>query len=95
MNGNWMGWTAPTALFFAGIAIILVIMGVLQALTPDKGPRIGLLGLATQRGDRLFVSLLGSAFIHLAWIGLAPAALSLWIATLISLVYAGLVFRFV
>ena len=54
-----------------------------------------MLGIATQRGDRLFLSLLGSAFIHLAWIGLAPASLPLWFATLASAVYAALVFRFV
>ena len=92
---NWMGWTLPTALFFIAIALILTIMGVLQKLAPRNEPRIGVLGIATQRGDRLFVSLLGSAFIHLAWIGLAPASPPLWFATLASAVYAALVFRFV
>ncbi len=97
MNGaaNWMGWTLPTALFFIGIAAILLAMGVLQKLAPRNEPRVGVLGIATQRGDRLFLSLLGSGFIHLAWIGLAPASLPLWIASLASLVYAALVFRFV
>lgn len=92
---NWMGWTLPTALFFIAIALILVIMGVLQKLAPRNEPRVGVLGIATQRGDRLFLSLLGSAFIHLAWIGLAPPSLPLWFATLASAVYAALVFRFV
>jgi predicted small integral membrane protein len=91
---NWMGWTLPTALFFIAIALILTAMGVLQKLAPRNEPRVGVLGIATQRGDRLFLSLLGSAFIHLAWIGLAPASLPLWLATLASLVYAALVFRF-
>ncbi len=95
MNGNWMGWTLPTALFFIAMALILTVMGVLQKLAPRNEPRVGVLGIATQRGDRLFLSLLGSAFVHLAWIGLAPAAFPLWIATLASLVYAALVFRFV
>ena len=35
---------------------------------PGGSPRKGILGLDTTRGDRLFVSLLGSAFIHLAWV---------------------------
>jgi predicted small integral membrane protein len=51
------------------------------------------LGLDTTRGDRLFISLLGSAYIHLAW--LAFAAGPLWWALGISLVYAVLVFRYV
>lgn len=95
MNQNWMGWTLPTALFFLAIVLILATFGVLAKLAPRNAPRVGVLGIATQRGDRLFLSLLGSAFIHLAWIGLMPPDLSLWFATLASLVYAGLVFRFV
>lgn len=95
MNANWMGWTLPTALFFIAIALILTGAGFLSKLAPRNEPRVGVLGIATQRGDRLFVSLLGSAFIHLAWIGLMPATLPLWGATLASMVYAALVFRFV
>ncbi|HVY90701.1 MAG TPA: DUF2160 domain-containing protein [Hyphomonadaceae bacterium] len=95
MNLSWMAWTLPTALFFGTIVLILTGMGVLAVVAPRNEPRVGILRIATQRGDRLFLSLLGSAFIHLAWIALAPAALPLWIATLVSLVYAGLVFRFV
>lgn len=89
-----MAWTLPTALFFATIALLLTGMGVLAKFAPRNEPRVGILRIATQRGDRLFLSLLGSAFIHLAWIALAPAALPLWVATLASLVYAALVFRF-
>jgi len=95
MTFSWMAWTVPTALFFAGIALLLVLMGWWQRVDPKNPPRVGILGIATQRGDRLFLSLLGAAFIHLAWLGLAPATLPLWIASLASLVYAALVFRFV
>jgi predicted small integral membrane protein len=70
-------------------------MGVLARVFPLNEPRVGVLGIATQRGDRLFVSLLGAAFIHLAWLGLAPATWPLWGASIVSLVYAALVFRFV
>ena len=94
MNLSWMAWTLPTALFFAGIALVLAAMGFLAARFPRNEPRVGVLGIATQRGDRLFLTLLGSAFLHLAWIGLAPDDLPLWIASLASLVYAALVFRF-
>ena len=50
-------------------------------------------GEADQRGDRLFITLLGSAFIHLAWLGLVGP--NLWWALALSLVYAIGVFRFV
>ncbi len=90
-----MAWTPVTALFFCGIAAMLVLMGVWAQISPKNEARVGLLGVATQRGDRLFLGLLGSAFIHLAWIGLAPEGLPLWFASAASLVYAGLVFRFV
>ena len=94
MNFSWMAWTLPTALFFLGIALVLTVMGFVAKLAPRNEPRVGAIGIATQRGDRLFLSLLGSAFIHLAWIGLAPETAPLWIASLASLVYAALVFRF-
>lgn len=95
MNFSWMAWTLPTALFFATIIALLVGLGVWQKVDPRNEPRVGVLRIATQRGDRLFLSLLGSAFIHLAWIGLAPPAWPLAGATLVSLVYAALVFLFV
>jgi predicted small integral membrane protein len=95
MTFAWMGWTLPTALFFGFIVLALITLGVLAKLAPNNEPRVGLLGVATQRGDRLFLALLGAAFIHLAWIGLMPEDLPLWIATLASVVYAALVFRFV
>jgi predicted small integral membrane protein len=95
MTFAWMGWTLPTALFFGFIAMALITLGVLTKLAPNNQPRIGILGVATQRGDRFFLTLLGAAFIHLAWIGLAPEDAFLWFATAASVVYAGLVFRFV
>jgi predicted small integral membrane protein len=94
MTFAWMGWTLPTGLFFGFIALALITLSVFTKLAPNNEPRIGVLGVATQRGDRFFLSLLGAAFIHLAWIGLAPKELTLWIATAASVVYAALVFRF-
>jgi predicted small integral membrane protein len=95
MSFAWMAWTIPTALFFGGVVGVLALMGYWHRTHPKNEPRIGLLGVATQRGDRLFISLLGAAFIHLAWIALAPAALPLWGASVVSMVYAAVVFRFV
>ncbi len=95
MNFSWMAWTLPTALFFLTIGALLAGMGILAKLFPRNEPRVGVIGIATQRGDRFFLSLLGSAFIHLAFVGLAPQSVPLFAATLASLVYAALVFRFV
>lgn len=94
LDFSWMAWTWPTALFFIAIATFLAGMAVWEYARPGGSPRVGVLRFETTRGDRLFVSLLGSAFIHLAWLGQAGGA-SLWWATLISAVYAVLVFRFV
>ena len=78
------------------------------AIRYPEAERYGLLRIPTTRGDRLFLSLLGAAFIHLAWIGFVGAETivtlpfaggleisSVWIASLISLVYAAAVFRWV
>ncbi|MEM7666297.1 MAG: DUF2160 domain-containing protein [Pseudomonadota bacterium] len=69
---EWMAWTWPTALFFMAIAAALAGMTLLQIKYPST-PRTGAFGIETARGDRLFISLLGSAFINLAWIGLLDA----------------------
>ncbi len=93
MNLTWMAWTWPTAAFFAFILLALVSMSIWEHYAPGGGPRRGILGLDTTRGDRLFISLLGSAFIHLGW--LAFAGTNLWGALLISVVFAVAVFRWV
>lgn len=90
---GWMAWTWQTAAFFGVIALLIVGMGAWEYASPGGSPRRGVLGLDTTRGDRLFISLLGSAYIHLAWLGLAAAPL--WWATLISTVFAVAVFRMV
>jgi predicted small integral membrane protein len=90
---SWMAWTWPTALFFIAIALILLGMGVWEYVSPGGNPRTGILRFETTRGDRLFVSLLGSAFICLAWLGLVGP--NLWWGLALSAVYAFGVFRFV
>ena len=81
---EWMAWTVPTATFFIVIALMLVAMTVWQVVQPATERR-GLLPIATTRGDRLFIGLLGSGYIHLAWIGLADG--SIWYATGLSVVW--------
>ena len=90
----WMAWTPPTAIFFCCIALMLAIMTGLALRYPET-ERVGVLRIATTRGDRLFISLLGAAYIHLAWLGIIGPDVPLYWATLISLVYALGVFRWV
>jgi predicted small integral membrane protein len=85
-----MAWTWQTGLFFAGIASLLVVMTLLAIYRPET-ERVGILHIPTTRGDRVFISLLGSAFIHLAWLGFV--GLDLWWASGLSLLYAAVVFR--
>ena len=90
---SWMAWTQPTAIFFTSIAAFILAMCVWEYFSPGGGPRVGVLRFETTRGDRLFISLLGSAFICLAW--LALAASSLWWGVLASVLFACLVFTLV
>ena len=89
---GWMAWTLPVAIFFWAIASVLVAFTILAIRFPET-PRIGILRIETTRGDRLFITLLGSAFINLAWLGLVgenqPLALG------VCLIYAICVFRWV
>ncbi len=67
---KWMAWTWPTALVFIGIFSAMAILTVIEIRHPGGGERKGVFHLTTTRGDRLFISLLGSAYIFLAWLGL-------------------------
>lgn len=87
-----MAWTWQTALFFTALASLLALMTVVGILRPEV-ERVGILGIATTRGDRLFISLLGSAFIHLAWLGVVGP--NLWWAVGLAAIYAFAVFRWV
>ena len=90
--GGWMAWTFPVALFFWIIASLLVLFTILAIRFPET-PRKGILRIETTRGDRLFISLLGSAFICLVWLFFAGPPL--WWALALCLVYAAAVFRWV
>ena len=102
----WMAWTSPTAIFFVLLSMTLAVMTWLAVAYPEA-ERVGILRIPTTRGDRLFLSLILTAIIHLLWIGFVGtdtiATLpigeeglelsSLWLATLISLGLAAVIFR--
>jgi predicted small integral membrane protein len=85
-----MYWTKPTAIFFTSIVLMLVGMLIWELVSPTIERR-GFLMIPTTRGTRFFLGLLGSAYIHLAWLGLTDMAL--WFGTAISVVWIVVVMR--
>ena len=68
MDLSWMAWTWPAAAFFIAIVLSIVAMGLWERVSPGGDPRRGAVGIDTTRGDRLFISWLGTGFINLAWL---------------------------
>lgn len=66
----WMAWTPVTFALFVALFATMGLLTVLEILRPGGAERRGILGLTTTRGDRLFMTLLGSVYIFLAWLGL-------------------------
>ena len=89
--GTWMAWNRPTVAFFMLIVLAIASMGVWEYYSPGGNPRRGIFGIDTTRGDRLFISLLGSAFIFLAWLGFYGTPI--WGGAAISILWAIVVFR--
>ncbi|MEL6978253.1 MAG: DUF2160 domain-containing protein [Pseudomonadota bacterium] len=85
-----MAWTNATAAFFIFIFASIGVMGLLERRNPGGAPRRGVLGLDTTRGDRLFITYLGSAFIFLGWLGLVGAPL--WGALALAIAWGAFVF---
>jgi len=91
--GTWMAWTRATAAFFLFIFTSIAAMGVWEWRDPGGNPRRGVFAIDTTRGDRLFISLLGSAFIFIGW--LAFVGPPLWWPLAITGLWAVFVFRYV
>ena len=90
MSLEWMYWTKPTAIFFIAIFSMIGGMLVWELISPTVERR-GFLKIPTTRGTRFFLGLLGSAYIHLAWIAFTD--LTLWIALPISVCWVFVVMR--
>ena len=86
----WMAWTWQTGVFFVLLGATLVAMTILALRWPEA-PRRGILRFPTTRGDRLFVTLLGAAVIHILWIGLGGDAV--WPAIVASILFGAAMFR--
>lgn len=83
---DWMLWTSATVIFAVCAAAGLLGLTLLSVLVPSA-PRKGVLPIATARGDRIYISLLGTGLVMVLFvvttdlplpIGLLIAAL-LWV----------------
>lgn len=91
MNLEWMAWTPVTAAFFICLGLLLTAMGIWQAISPTTERR-GILPIKTTRGDRLFIGILGSGYITIAWIGLT--SWSMWFILPVLIIFIALVIRY-
>lgn len=87
---DWMAWTWETAGFFAALAVALVVLTLLAAYRPEN-PRRGILGFPTTRGDRFFVSLLGTAYIFIIF--MRTGGETLWYPFAAAILFAVAMFR--
>ena len=98
---DWMAWTLPVAVFFTCIVLMLIAMTVWEVKSPTV-MRKGFLPIATTRGDRLFIGLLGAAYVNLAfvavsekmidWFGLEQEP-SIWFSFVASMALLALIMR--
>ncbi len=98
---DWMAWTTPVAVFFTCIVLMLAAMTVWEIKSPTV-MRKGFLPMATTRGDRLFIGLLGAAYINLAFVGMSgwfadwfslEQEPSIWISFVLSMLWLALALR--
>jgi predicted small integral membrane protein len=91
--GTWMAWTRATIAFFIYVFGSIAVVGAWEYASPGGGPRHGIFRLDTTRGDRLFITHLGSAFIMLAWLGIYGTPL--WGGLVLVIIWAVIVFTLV
>ena len=88
---DWMAWTWQTAGFFGFVVVMLIILTLLAIYRPET-PRKGILGFPTTRGDRFFVTMIGSGFIFVFWMRFGGGPL--WYPLGISVLYGIAMFIF-
>jgi len=96
---EWMAWTLPVAIFFISVVVMLIGLTIWQIKSPTV-MRKGFLPIATTRGDRVFIGLLGAAYINLIFVGLSGKFMewfdleqepSVWISFVLSMLFVVLV----
>ena len=91
MDFVWMAWTWQTLLFFGLLLTALVILTLLAIYRPET-PRRGLLRFPTTRGDRFFVTMVGSAYIFIAYMRFGGE--TLWYPLVAAVLFGVAMFRF-
>jgi predicted small integral membrane protein len=98
---GWMVWTTPVAIFFTCIVVMLAGMTLWELKSPTL-ERKGFLPISTTRGDRLFIGLLGAAYLNLMFVGLRKNMIewfsleqepTIWIGFVLSMLLLILVMR--
>ena len=98
---EWMAWTLPVAVFFSSIVLMLILMTVWEIKSPTV-IRKGFLPMETTRGDRLFIGLLGAAYVNLAFVAVSEKMVtwfsldqepSIWISFVASMLLLALILR--
>ena len=98
---EWMAWTLPIAVFFICIVLMLIGLTIWEVKFPTI-MRKGFLPIATTRGDRVFIGLLGAAYINLAFVGISEKLMvwlsleqepSVWFSFVLSMIFVAVVLR--
>jgi len=87
---EWMAWTTGTAVFVGLIVAGLAALAMLAVVAPST-PRKGFLPMPTARGDRIYISLLGTGLILI--VVMAATSLALTTGLVLAAVWAGVVLR--
>jgi len=88
---DWMAWTWQTGVFFGFVAFMLIVLTLLAIFRPET-PRVGILRFPTTRGDRFFVTMIGSAFIFIFWMRFSGGPL--WYPLGAAIIYGIAMFTF-
>ena len=67
----WMLWTVPSAIAFALIVTLIIIVNIVDVFVPGYS-RKGFLPIATTRGDRLYIALVSVVLVFLLWMKFVP-----------------------
>lgn len=81
---DWMVWTSGTVAFAFTVFASLIAMTVLAILVPST-PRKGFLPIATARGDRIYISLLGTGLVMVLFVVLTDLPLPVGLALAVLL----------
>jgi predicted small integral membrane protein len=71
INLTWMDWTRPTAIFFSGLGIGLVIMTLWDIISPTQSKQ-GFLPIETTRGEKFFLSIISFIGIMIVTLAIFP-----------------------